>query len=199
MLYVNSVGGKMLIVGLGNPGSLYENTVHNIGFMAIDCILDKLSLKLKEKGCESLYCNYFSGGDKCIIAKPMTYMNLSGVAVKQLMNKNKIDIQDIVIIYDDIDLPIGAVRIRKEGSGGTHNGMKNIIEEVGSKNILRIRVGVGDERGQMALKDYVLSKLRGERKEKIDKVLGKVSECIIEYIQNKDVDSIMRKYNGVLI
>ncbi|MEG1608358.1 MAG: aminoacyl-tRNA hydrolase [Clostridia bacterium] len=187
----------MLIVGLGNYGETYENTVHNIGFMAVDSLLDKLNLKLKEKSCKALWTTYFCKGEKNIIAKPQTYMNLSGEAVKELVGANKWNASDVLIIYDDIDLPIGSVRIRKDGSGGTHNGMKNIIEQLGTKDILRIRVGVGDDRGQMELKDYVLSKLRGEKKARIDKILSRVADCIIEYCNDRDVDAIMRKYSGV--
>ena len=189
----------MLIVGLGNPGKEYENTVHNAGFMAVNILVDKLGLKIKEKGCQSLFCSKFVKGQKVIIAQPQTYMNLSGLAVKQLLNSNNMTTQDLIVIYDDIDLPIGAIRIRKEGSAGTHNGMRSIISELGSQQFLRIRVGVGDERGRMALKDYVLSKIKGERKEKIDFVLDKVSDCVQEYIQSNDIYAIMRKYNGVLI
>lgn len=189
----------MLIVGLGNPGKEYDNTVHNIGFSALDTLADKLCVKIKEKGCASLFGSQFVGGNKVVFAKPMTYMNLSGTAVKQLLNSNKMQPTQLVVIYDDIDLPVGSVRIRKEGSAGTHNGMRNIIEELGSKEFLRIRVGVYEDRGQMPLRDYVLSKLRGERKEKLDKVVEKVAECLQEFIATQDVDLIMRKYNGAVI
>lgn len=187
----------MLIVGLGNPGETYENTVHNIGFMAVDILLDKLGLKLKEKSCKALWTTYFCKSQKNVIAKPQTYMNLSGESVRELIGANKWTAENVVIIYDDIDLPIGSMRIRKDGSGGTHNGMKNIIDQLGTKEIFRIRVGVGDDRGQMELKDYVLSKLKGEKKERINKILNRVADCVIEYIENGDKDSIMRKYNGI--
>lgn len=188
----------MLIVGLGNPGKQYEKTVHNVGFMAVDLLMDKLGLKAKEKGCQAMYSSSFVKGDKVVIAKPQTYMNLSGESVKQLVGANKIDLEDIVIVYDDIDLPMGTIRIRKEGSAGTHNGMRNIVQELGTTNFKRIRVGVGDERGRMALKDYVLSNIVGEKKQALDKVLTKVVDALLDWLNTRDFDLVMRKYNGVV-
>lgn len=189
----------MLIVGLGNPGTNYENTVHNIGFMAIDIVLNRLNLKLKEKSCQALWTAFFVGGQKHVIAKPQTYMNLSGESIKQLVAVNKWTSDDVVVIYDDIDLPIGSLRLRQEGSGGSHNGMKNIVDNLSTKNIFRIRVGVGDERGSMQLRDYVLSKIKGDRKMVLDKVLEKVADCVLDLIGDGDKEAAMRKYNGAVI
>ncbi len=188
----------MLIVGLGNPGKQYEKTVHNVGFMAVDLLMDKLDLKAKEKGCQAVYSASFVKGEKLIVAKPQTYMNLSGESVKQLASANKINVEDIIVVYDDIDLPMGTIRIRKEGSAGTHNGMRNIVQELGTTNFKRIRVGVGDERGRMALRDYVLSNIVGEKKQVLDKVLAKVVEALEDWLNTKDFDLVMRKYNGVV-
>ncbi len=188
----------MLIVGLGNPGKQYEKTVHNVGFMAVDLLMDKLGLKAKEKGCQAVHSSSYAGGEKLIVAKPQTYMNLSGESVKQLIGANKIDVDNIIIVYDDIDLPMGTIRIRKEGSAGTHNGMRNIVQELGTTNFKRIRVGVGDERGRMALRDYVLSNIVGEKKQVLDKVLAKVVEALEEWINTRDFELVMRKYNGVV-
>lgn len=185
----------MIVVGLGNPGAQYAATVHNAGFMAIDRIADKLGLKLKNKGCASLYAEQYIGGKKVVFAKPQTYMNLSGEAIKQLCGAFRATPQETLIIYDDIDLPIGAIRIRAEGSGGTHNGMRSVVAELGTKAIPRIRIGVGDDRGKMELRDYVLSKVSGEKKEKLDAVLACVAECVAEYVREGDLEAIMRKYN----
>ena len=188
----------MLIVGLGNPGKQYERTVHNVGFMVVDSLLDKLGVKAKDKGCEAVFATTFCKGNKVIIAKPQTYMNLSGESVKQLVKYNGMDASDVIVVYDDIDLPLGAIRIRKEGSAGTHNGMKNVIANLGTTQIARIRVGVGDDRGKMQLKDYVLSNVCGEKKEKLDKVIDRVSQCLQDYIKDGDIEAIMRQYNGVV-
>lgn len=188
----------MLIVGLGNPGKQYEKTVHNVGFMVVDRLLDKLGVKAKDKGCEAVFATTFCKGNKVIIAKPQTYMNLSGESVKQLVKYNDMNASDVVVVYDDIDLPLGAIRIRKEGSAGTHNGMKNVIANLGTTEVARIRVGVGDDRGKLQLKDYVLSNVSGEKKEKLDKVIDRVSQCLQDYIQDGDIEAVMRRYNGVI-
>ena len=188
----------MLIVGLGNPGKKYEDTVHNMGFMTIDVLLDKIGARLDKKGCDAEYCIQYIGGEKHIIAKPQTYMNLSGVSVKMLANSNKIPMYKALIIFDDIDLPLGSARVRKEGSGGSHNGMKNIIQECGTTSIPRLRIGVGDERGSRDLKDYVLSKVGKQKHEVLDKVFDVVAEGIWQYMSDKDLDALMRKLNGKL-
>lgn len=189
---------SMLIVGLGNPGKKYEDTVHNMGFMTVDVLLDKLGARLDKKGCEAEYCVQYIGGEKHIIAKPQTYMNLSGVSVKMLANSNKIPFEGALIIYDDIDLPLGNVRVRKEGSGGSHNGMKDIVAQCGTTAIPRVRIGVGDERGNRDLKDYVLSKVGKEKHVVLDKVFDKVADGIWQYIVDRDIDALMRKLNGKL-
>ena len=187
-----------LVVGLGNPGKQYEKTVHNVGFMVVDRLLDKLGVKAKDKGCDAVCATTFCKGNKVIIAKPQTYMNLSGESVKQLVKYNGMEASDVIVVYDDIDLPLGAIRIRKEGSAGTHNGMKNVIANLGTTEVARIRVGVGDDRGKMQLKDYVLSNVCGEKKEKLDKVIDRVSQCLQDYIQDGDIEAVMRRYNGVI-
>lgn len=188
----------MLIVGLGNPGKQYEKTVHNVGFMVVDKLLDRLSVKAKDKGCDAVFATTFCKGEKVVIAKPQTYMNLSGESVKQLVKYNNMEASDVIVVYDDIDLPLGAIRIRKEGSAGTHNGMKNVIANLGTTQVARIRVGVGDDRGKMQLKDYVLSNVCGEKKEKLDKVIDRASQCLQDYIEDGDIEAVMRRYNGVV-
>lgn len=186
----------MLIVGLGNPGKQYERTVHNMGFMVTDCLLSKLGRTLDKSGCKAKYCVEYIGGKKQIIAQPQTYMNLSGESVKELMGSGKFLPEDVLVIYDDIDLPLGNVRVRREGSGGSHNGMKNIVAECGTTAIPRVRIGVGDERGNRDLKDYVLSKVSGERLTTLNKVFDKVAEGIWQYMVDGDFDALMRRLNG---
>lgn len=189
----------MIVVGLGNPGKQYEKTVHNVGFMAIDRLSDKLGIKLKEKGCGALYGVCYARGEKIVVAKPQTFMNLSGESVKQLVRAEKVGTEDVVIVYDDVDLPLGTIRIRAEGSAGTHNGMRNIVALLGTTAIARIRIGVGDDRGKMELRDYVLSSVSGEKKEKLNVVLDRAADCLAEYVEHKDLDAVMRKYNGKVI
>ena len=182
----------MLIVGLGNPDKKYLNTYHNVGFMVIDALLDKLSLKMKNDECKSKDVVIFKGDEKIIIAKPMTYMNLSGEAVRELAGKYKVDASDIVIIYDDIDLDCGALRIRKEGSAGTHNGMRSIVSLMGGGNIPRIRLGIGRPTPPMQLADYVLSKVCGVNKDKLDETVNVVANELANYIIHRDLDKFMR-------
>ena len=121
----------MLIVGLGNPDKKYDGTYHNVGFMVIDKLLEKLGINLKEEACRAKFASFYKNGEKVIIAKPMTYMNLSGEAVIALSSRFKIPANEIIVVYDDIDLPVGEIRIRKSGSAGTHNGMRNIVSKLG--------------------------------------------------------------------
>lgn len=188
----------MLIVGLGNFGKPYENTYHNVGFITAEMLAEKLGLKLKEKGCKAVYGECYIAGDRVVIAQPQTYMNLSGESVKELQGRFSINNQDTIIIYDDIDLPLGSVRIREDGSGGTHNGMKNIVSELNSKSIPRIRIGIGrPENDRMELKDYVLSKIAGERKEVLDNTFNKVATALESYLRIKDWDALMREINNI--
>ena len=186
----------MLIVGLGNPGAKYENTYHNMGFQVVDRLADLFGVKINDKSCDALVATFFVGGEKTVIAKPQTYMNLSGVSVKQLMGANKFGPEDTVVVYDDVDLPIGNLRLRKEGSAGTHNGMRSVVAETGATNIPRIRVGIAHEDFKGELRDLVLSKVEWEHKEEIAKALDDAAAALKEYIQNKDFDAVMRKYNS---
>lgn len=187
----------MIIVGLGNPGVKYERTRHNAGFMVVDYFAECIDVKIKDKGFSSLYGTTSVSGERIILAKPQTYMNLSGEAVKGLASYYKESPENILIIYDDIELPLGQIRIRKEGSGGTHNGMKNIIQELGSTNIKRIRVGLGVDKN-MDLKDYVLERLPKDQMEIVDKMKMKISEGLVEYIKDKDFDKLMQRCNGLV-
>ncbi len=147
-----------IVVGLGNYGDKYAYTFHNMGFLSIEALADKLGFKFKERECDALVAVGYRGGEKIVLAKPLTYMNLSGVAVKQLVKKYKADIsKDLIVIYDDIDLPKGSIRVRAKGSAGTHNGMRNIISELGSGDFHRIRIGIGPVPSSVPLVDYVLA------------------------------------------
>lgn len=184
----------MIIVGLGNPGKKYENTHHNVGFMAIDKIAEALNVKFNKKGCSSEYGFTSVNGEQIVLAKPQTYMNLSGEAVKALISYFKEDVDNVIIIFDDIEIPLGAIRVRKEGSGGTHNGMKNIILEVGTKEIKRIRIGLGVDKS-IDLKDYVLSPISKEDKKIVDESIDKIVKGIEQYIKDRDIEKLMQSIN----
>lgn len=183
-----------LIVGLGNIGDEYAKTNHNAGFMIVDRLAEKCGFSFKNRGCESDYAEYNSGKDKFIIAKPRTYMNESGKAVKSLMKKFDIDIEDIIIISDDIDTVPGKIRVRKSGSAGTHNGLKSVIAEIGSNEFKRLRVGIGKQQEHQDLANFVLGKMRMTDEQKMG--LDKALDALYDYVDGISIDNIMSKYNG---
>lgn len=171
-----------LVVGLGNFGAEYENTLHNCGFMVAECLAKRLNLKFGKRECESLVAVGQYNGEKIVIAKPLTYMNLSGVAVKQLLSKYGAAASDLVVCFDDIDLPRFSVRVRLEGSGGTHNGMRNIIEQIGTKAFRRVRVGVGSQPDRMPLADYVLSRVPKADAENFAVTIEQATDEVLKFI-----------------
>ncbi len=184
-----------LIVGLGNIGSEYEKTNHNAGFMVLDSVAEKLGFRFNNRGCEADYGEYKTFEDKFIFAKPRTYMNESGRAVKALMKKFDIEISDVLVVVDDIDQDPGSIRLRKSGSAGTHNGLKSIIRETGSEEFLRIRVGIGKQNQHQDLADFVLSKMKLTPIQK--QGLEKATEAVIEYTRLQgSFDTLMSKFNG---
>lgn len=184
-----------LIVGLGNPEQKYEKTFHNMGFISVGDTAEILGAKFKKKECEASIAEAFVGGEKVIIARPLTYMNNSGRAVKQLMSKYKIDEAHLLVIYDDYDLPKGKIRIRASGSAGTHNGMRSIIGETGLKDFARIRVGIRDEAVDMPIINYVLSEVRKEDYELFAKACRKAGEAAAEFAKGVSIDNVMCQYN----
>lgn len=188
----------MIIVGLGNPGKKYENTRHNAGFMFVDyvCMANKSTFKLK-KEFEAEISEIYINGEKHILVKPITYMNNSGNAVYKVLNYfkkgNNIDINDLIVIYDDMDLPVGGLRIRKNGSSGGHNGMKSIISCIGSSEFKRIRIGIGHPQDNQI--DYVLGKFSKTEGNIIQDILEK-SPNLIDDLINRGIEYIMNNYNA---
>ena len=172
-----------LIVGLGNPGKEYANTYHNLGFEVVDLLAKKLGVSINKSKGNALYCQTKYKDEIVFLIKPLTYMNLSGQAVRYFVNFYKINPEDVIVICDDIDLPKGTTRYREKGSGGTHNGLKNIVHELKSENFKRVKIGAGNDKS-IDLKDYVLSKIDEESKslisscyqEAIDKVLMNIGK-----------------------
>ncbi len=185
----------MLIVGLGNPGAKYEDTYHNMGFQVVDRLAKLMGVQIKEKSCDALVATFYVKGEKTVIAKPQTYMNASGSSVKQLLGAYRFALDECIVVYDDVDLPIGNLRLRKEGSAGTHNGMRDIVEKLAATAFPRIRVGIGHEtKGE--LRDLVLTKVEWEYRDVVAKALDDAAAAIKEYLENGDFDAIMRKYNS---
>lgn len=185
-----------LVVGLGNPDDKYKNTFHNLGFMAVDLVAQKLGVTFSKEKCKAQIAELKVGREKVIIAKPQTYMNLSGESVQELLSFFKIDVSDLLVIYDDFDLFKGAIRIRDKGSAGTHNGMKNIIALIGKENFSRIRVGFKPQgEFKIPLINYVLSGISKEDKDIFDGVLDTVSNAAVDFIKGLEIQKIMLKYN----
>ncbi|MBQ9081079.1 MAG: aminoacyl-tRNA hydrolase [Clostridia bacterium] len=185
-----------LIVGLGNYGMEYENTFHNMGFMTVDILAEKLGVRFKKKECEALVAEAYIKGEKIIIAKPQTYMNNSGRAVKQLLNKYKLTEENLCVIYDDYDLVKGVVRIRPSGSAGTHNGMRSVIGETGLKNFTRIRIGIKDENVDIPIINYVLSRIRSADDDLFYQAFDRASDAAKALAGGLSVELTMTKYNG---
>lgn len=156
-----------VIVGLGNPGAKYERTRHNVGFEIIDILARRNKIQVDRNKCKAIVGEGTIGGHRCVLCKPQTFMNLSGESVVQLSNWYKPEYDQLIVLYDDVDLPEGKVRFRADGSAGTHNGMRNIIALLGKTNFPRIRVGIGRPPEKWDLKDYVLTRPETEEKETI--------------------------------
>ena len=183
-----------LVVGLGNPGDKFDLTRHNIGFKAIDYLASKLNVPLNKIGFKALYGTAMIGSEKVILAKPQTYMNLSGESVLDFYSYYKMDLSNIIIIYDDIDLKVGDIRIRPKGSAGTHNGMKSIIFQLQSEDFPRVRIGVSPPPLEWDLKDYVLSRFTTDEKEGIEKGIENAAGAVITIIK-EDVSAAQQLYN----
>lgn len=182
-----------LIVGLGNPGKEYEGTRHNIGFEAIDYLADKYNIELNREKFKGVFGEGIIKGKKVILLKPTTYMNLSGESIREIVNFYKLDNEEIVVLYDDISLDVGRLRIREKGSHGGHNGIKSIIANLGSDVFPRVKIGVGAPKGNLV--SHVLGKFSNEENEILNKTIEAVKEAV-EIILEKDTKEAMNKCNG---
>lgn len=189
----------ILIVGLGNPGMKYKNTYHNVGFMAVDAFAKKCKVKIAKSECDALTCKASYKGVDFVIAKPQTYMNLSGEAVKKLVRAYDVDEKSqLVVCYDDVDLPIGKLRVRQEGRAGTHNGMRNIVKELNTQEFTRVRIGTKmDELAQheVELIDFVLSKVDFDSKQVLTTAIESAVEAFEMFIEGDDIQRIQEKIN----
>lgn len=184
-----------VIVGLGNPGPKYETTRHNVGFLAIDVIADALGIEIRQTKWKGLYGEGTYQGHKVILLKPMTYMNLSGESMIELINFYKIPIENLLVLYDDLDLPLGKIKLRYKGSSGGHNGLKSIIAHLGTEQFQRVKMGIG----RPAFGDivsYVLGQFPQDELGLLEDMLVKAKDASLSFIEEQDFTKVMNKYNG---
>ncbi|WP_242856535.1 aminoacyl-tRNA hydrolase [Butyrivibrio sp. AE2032] len=193
----NEEEGRMfVIVGLGNPEKKYFGTRHNVGFATIDALSDKYNIGLTETKFKAVYGKGRIGSERVILVKPLTYMNLSGEAVAPICNYFKVDTKsDLIVISDDVELDAGRIRVRPKGSAGGHNGLKNIIAQLGHDEFSRVRVGVGKKPKEWDMVDWVLGHFEGEDATAIKEGIEDATEAVLDIIENGP-DSAMNKFNG---
>ena len=185
----------VLIVGLGNPEQEYSNTRHNMGFNTVNKLAQEYKIELNRTKFKGIYGKGTIEDKKVLILKPQTYMNLSGESIIEAINFYKIDLKDMIVIYDDIDVEPGKIKIRKKGGAGSHNGMKSVIENIDSEEFIRIRVGIGTPEHKNDMINYVIGKIpTEEEREVLDKGTDKAKEAIKEILKN-GIDSAMNKFN----
>ena len=194
---MEGTAGKMfLIAGLGNPSEKYEKTRHNAGFDVIDALADKYNIEVKEKKSKGLCGSGYIEGQKVLLVKPQTFMNLSGDCVAPLVNYYKLDpAQDLIVVCDDINLEPGYIRIRKKGSAGGHNGIKDVIAKTGSDQFSRVKVGVGKKPEGWDLADFVTSRFSEEERARLEEGIRDGVDALVHMIRN-ETEEAMNLYNG---
>ena len=191
----NKNGAEWLIVGLGNPGDKYDNTRHNVGFMTVDELAERLRIPVQKLKYKALTNTAEIAGTKVLLMKPVTYMNLSGESVRQAADFYKIPVERILVISDDVSLPIGKLRIRMSGSAGGHNGLKNTIWQLGSDLFPRLKIGVGEKpHPDYDMADWVLSRFQAEDKKAIDTAIKRSADAV-ECILKEGADKAMSRFN----
>lgn len=185
----------LVIVGLGNPSRKYHNTRHNMGFAAIDALADMCGIKIKDKRHKALVGTGMVEGSKAILVKPETFMNLSGDSVFQVIRYYQSDPEtELIVLFDDISLNPGQLRLRRKGSAGGHNGIKNIIERLGTSDFMRVKIGIGEKPSDMLLADYVLGHFSRSEKAIMKDAAKLAAEAVISIVKD-GIDNAMNKYN----
>ena len=184
-----------VIAGLGNPKREYENTRHNVGFDVIDAIASKYGIRVIERKHKALVGRGYIDGMKVVLAKPQTFMNLSGESIREIIDYYKVDPQSELVVCDDISLELGQLRIRKKGSAGGHNGLKNIIAQLGTDGFARIKMGVGNKPEGYDLADYVLGHFTGAERKIMDESIGYAVDAAVTMLE-KGPDEAMNRFNG---
>ena len=186
-----------LIVGLGNPGDKYIETKHNVGFMLVDKMCKELNLKFTaDKIFQAEIASTFLNGEKVYFVKPTTFMNESGKAVHALLTYYGLDIDDLLVIYDDLDMEVGKIRLRTKGSAGGHNGIKSIIKHIGTQEFKRVKIGIGRPKNNMSVIHHVLRKFDQEDYISILNTLDRVDSAVNHYLQTDNFEQTMQQYNG---
>ncbi|WP_100332908.1 aminoacyl-tRNA hydrolase [Bacillus xiapuensis] len=183
-----------LIVGLGNPGAAYAGTRHNIGFDVIDELAERYQVQLTEAKHKGVYTIIRKGSEKAIILKPLTYMNLSGESIGQVMRYYDLTAEDLLVIYDDLDLPVGKIRLRQKGSAGGHNGIKSTIAHVGTQNFKRIRIGIDRPTGMMKVPDYVLGRFTAEERAVMKEAVAASADAAEAWLDQPFLE-VMNRFN----
>lgn len=183
-----------LIVGLGNPGKQYEKTRHNVGFDVIEELSNQLNIPLDQSKFKGLFGMGFVGTEKVLLLKPLTYMNLSGESIRAIMDYYEVDMEDFMVIYDDLDIPVGKMRLRQKGSAGGHNGIKSTIAHLGTQEFNRIRIGVDRPQNGMSVSNYVLGKFTSEEQPLIEEVIKRSAEACKSWI-NQPFLQVMNSFN----
>ncbi|NRD77471.1 aminoacyl-tRNA hydrolase [Bacillus sp. BRMEA1] len=183
-----------MIVGLGNPGKQYEQTRHNIGFEVIDELSRRFNIPLNQAKFKGIYGIGFYNGVKVLLLKPLTYMNLSGESIGAVLDYYQIEIEDIVVIYDDLDLPVGKIRLRQKGSSGGHNGIKSTVAHLGTQEFNRIRIGIDRPQPGMSVPDYVLGRFRQEEYVPLQEAVKKSTDACEAWLE-KPFLQVMNEYN----
>jgi peptidyl-tRNA hydrolase, PTH1 family len=183
-----------LIVGLGNPGTQFDHTRHNIGFDIIDALSERFQVPLNQSKFKGIYGTFHHNGEKVILLKPLTYMNLSGECIVPLMDYYDISEEDLVVIYDDLDLPVGKIRLRQKGSAGGHNGIKSTIAHLGTQNFNRIRVGIDRPVNGMSVSNYVLGKFSEEERAELKDVISTCVKACETWLEKPFLE-VMNQYN----
>jgi PTH1 family peptidyl-tRNA hydrolase len=183
-----------LIVGLGNPDPEYQWTPHNLGFMAVDELADRGSIRVERPEGKALVGRGKVAGEEILLAKPQTYMNLSGVSIRELLAKYELEPADLLVMWDEVQLPAGTFKIHPDGSAGSHNGAKSVIGSIGTQQFARLRLGCGPDHPVSSLKDYVLRPMKKPELEVASEMLGHVGDAV-EMILTQGLDAAMTKYN----
>jgi PTH1 family peptidyl-tRNA hydrolase len=184
-----------LIIGLGNPGDQYQFTPHNLGFLTVDRIANDLGMEVRNRQCRALTARATIAGEQVILAKPETYMNLSGLSVRELVKEHQVDVtRDLIVIYDELDLPLGTIRIRQRGSSAGHNGMESILNALDTDEFLRIRLGIAPDRKVADSVKYVLAPFRKAQEAVVDEVLDTAAQAV-EVILKDGPAAAMNRFN----
>lgn len=184
-----------IIFGLGNPGAEYAKNYHNLGYMVLDKVAEALGCDIIKKGKKSLYGEAVFSGERVLLVKPLTYMNLSGECVSEYINFYKCDLNDVLVIYDDIDIDKGAIRFKPSGLAGTHNGMRNITKLINSQNFPRLRIGAKNTNPEIPLINYVLMNIPKADMQIIEPALDRAKNCALDFIKGVSFDELMCEYN----